>query len=59
MNVGNMIELELWNYSPFSFNNEDTVDPISLYYTLKDSDDPRIEMKLDEILYKIKQSWSN
>lgn len=56
VNIGNMGALELWNYSPFSFNNDGIVDPISLFYSLKDNDDPRIEMELDELLYKIKQS---
>ncbi|MFS0942607.1 hypothetical protein ACFC3E_06490 [Enterococcus thailandicus] len=54
--VGDMVEVELWSYSPFSISDDDIVDPISLYYSLKDSEDPRIEMELDELLYKIKQS---
>jgi Sugar-specific transcriptional regulator TrmB. len=54
--VGDMVELELWSYFPFSISDDDIVDPISLYYSLKDSEDPRIEMELDELLYKIKQS---
>lgn len=56
VNIGNRVELELWSYSPFSLSNDRFVDPISLYFSLKDSDDPRIEMELDELLYKIKQS---
>lgn len=56
INIGNMVELELWSYSPFSLNNDWVVDPISCYFSLKDKDDPRIEMELDKLLYKIKQS---
>lgn len=54
VNIGNLIELELWSYSPFSLSNDWIVNPISLYYSLKNSDDPRIEMELDELLKKRK-----
>lgn len=56
VNIGNRVELELWSYSPFSLSDNRVVDPISLYFSLKDSDDPRVEMELDKLLYKIKHN---
>jgi hypothetical protein len=46
--------LELWHYSPLilSLDNKN-VDPISLYFTLKDSKDERIEKSLENMLKDI------
>lgn len=47
--IGQMTELELWEYAPIDSYKERTVDPISLYLTIKDTDDPRIELELDRL----------
>ena len=58
--------IELWTYDPivFGYNsdywtqlgvetNYNMVDPISLYLTLKDNDDPRIMEEVEELEEKI------
>lgn len=40
-------ELQLWDYQPFSIGETNIVDPISLYLSLKDVEDPRIEIEID------------
>ncbi len=47
-------ELEIWHYNPNLFAVEGCVDPFSLYLTLKDNNDERIESALDEMMEKIK-----
>jgi hypothetical protein len=47
--------LEVWKYNPYplieEINNDDSVvDPLSLYLSLKDSHDERIEMGLEQII---------
>lgn len=49
-----MIELEMWHYQPIVKN--EMVDPISLYMTLKDTEDPRIEKELQKIIKKFKNN---
>jgi DNA-binding transcriptional ArsR family regulator len=49
--------LELWKYNPLTLveelpNDKTVVDPLSLYLSIKDSRDERIEMALDQILEK-------
>jgi hypothetical protein len=49
--------LEVWKYNPLTLvdelqNDMAVVDPLSLYLSLKDSQDERIEMGLDQILEK-------
>lgn len=49
--------LELWKYNPMTLveelpNDKTVVDPLSLYLSIKDSRDERIEMALDQILEK-------
>ena len=44
--------LEVWHYSPI-FGDENSVDKLSLYLSLKDSDDPRIEECLEEMMENI------
>ena len=55
--------LEIWEYEPIPFDykqnnwgkipDEQLVDPISLYLTLKEMDDPRVEEALEALEYKI------
>ena len=47
--------LEVWKYNPITLldnclNDKKVVDPISLYLSLKDNRDERIEIALDQIL---------
>jgi hypothetical protein len=42
--------LEVWNYPSLS---QDYADPISLYLTLKDEKDPRVEKELELMISKI------
>lgn len=49
--------LEVWKYNPLTLvdefsNDKAVVDPLSLYMSLKDSRDERIEMALEQILQK-------
>lgn len=49
--------LEVWKYNPYTLieemNNDDSVvDPLSLYLSLKDNQDERIEMALEQIIEK-------
>ena len=43
-------EIELWKYSPAHFAPEGTVDRLSLYLSLKDSADERVQSALDVLL---------
>lgn len=55
--------LEIWEYAPIPFvyerkvwsqdNNKMVVDPISLYLTLKDDEDPRVEEEVEILKQKI------
>lgn len=49
--------LEIWKYDPIIVANamtvgEDVVDPLSLYLSLKDADDERIDIALEQLLEK-------
>lgn len=43
-------EIELWKYAPAHFAHEGKVDRLSLYLSLKDSTDERVQSALDELL---------
>lgn len=43
-------EIELWKYAPAHFAKDGTVDRLSLYLSLKDSADERVQSALDELL---------
>ena len=45
------IRLEVWNYPPLS---HDYADPLSVYLTLKEDNDPRVEKELEQM---IKRLW--
>ena len=50
--------LEVWKYNPSTLANEmpnhqSVVDPLSLYLSLKDSHDERVEMGLEQIIEKM------
>lgn len=47
------VEMEIWAYQPellASYGKKGTVDPLSLYLSLKENSDERIEMALEELL---------
>lgn len=48
--ISNLVELQLWYYSPISWEN-DWIDPFSLYLSLRESDDLRVESELSKIRY--------
>ncbi len=45
-----LVEIELWNYDPKLFSNKQYVDLLSLYTSLKDNNDERVEQALEEVL---------
>lgn len=44
------VELELWDYDPKLFSNKYHVDLLSLYVSLKEETDERVEQALEEVL---------
>jgi DNA-binding transcriptional regulator YhcF (GntR family) len=46
-------ELEIWNYNPILFSKDGKVDPFSLYLSLRETTDERIETALEELMEKI------
>jgi hypothetical protein len=47
-------ELEVWSYNPKLLSEGETVDPFSLYLSLRGSEDERVEGALEEMMEKIK-----
>lgn len=45
-----LVELELWDYDPGLFSNKRHVDLLSLYASLKEETDERVEQALEEVL---------
>jgi hypothetical protein len=45
-----LLELEIWSYSPNLFVHSNVVDRLSLYLSLKDNRDERIEAALEEMM---------
>ena len=45
-----LVQLELWDYDPGLFSNNGHVDLLSLYVSLKEETDERVEQALEEIL---------
>jgi hypothetical protein len=43
-------EIELWKYAPSQFANEGRVDHLSLYLSMKDNSDERVQSALDALL---------
>ncbi len=43
------IEVEVWKYPPELFAKDGLVDPLSLYLSLKETKDERVEMALDDL----------
>ena len=54
MTDNNYIEIELWKYNPSIYTSDEMVDIVSLVQSLKDVEDERVEMQLEEILEEYK-----
>jgi hypothetical protein len=48
------LEIEIWSYSPAQFADGGRVDPLSLYLSLRDSDDERVAASLEELMEQVK-----
>jgi len=46
-------ELEVWSYSPGLFANGKIVDPFSLYLSLRDIKDERIESAMEKMMESV------
>ncbi len=44
------LELEVWRYEPSLLSADDIADPLSVYLSLRDTDDERVEAALEELL---------
>ena len=47
-----MVELQIWHYEPEMFTETNCVDNLSLYGSLKEENDDRIQIALEEILMR-------
>jgi DNA-binding MarR family transcriptional regulator len=47
-------EIEIWSYAPLLFSKDGIVDRLSLYVSLKDNQDERIESGLDHMMKEMK-----
>lgn len=50
-----IITVELWKYDPLLFSSSNKVDPVSLACSLKDIEDERVEMAIDDMMEEL--SW--
>ncbi len=57
--IFNAVEVQVWNYEPLPDPNRHTVDPISLFYSLKNEDDPRISIEVDQLYKTIIMTMEN
>ena len=48
------IEIELWKYNPSVYTSDEMVDIVSLVQSLKDVEDERVEMQIEEIMEEYK-----
>ncbi|MBT0664907.1 hypothetical protein KI809_11405 [Geobacter pelophilus] len=46
-------EIEIWNYSPLLFQEDDVVDRFSLYLSLQDNTDERIQSSLEKMMEEV------
>jgi len=44
------LEIEVWSYAPILFAKDKLVDRLSLYLSLKESKDERVEAALEEMM---------
>jgi DNA-binding MarR family transcriptional regulator len=46
-------EIEVWNYSPLLFKEDDVVDRFSLYLSLRDNSDERVQSALEKMMEEV------
>lgn len=51
---GASMQIEIWNYDPQLFDKDNIVDPFSLYFSLKENEDERVQKALINLREKIK-----
>jgi hypothetical protein len=44
------VEIEMWSYTPSSYRQPGVVDPLSLYLSLRQPTDERVEQALDHMM---------
>ena len=54
MTDNDYIEIELWKYNPSVYTSDEMVDIVSLVQSLKDVEDERVEMQIEEIMEEYK-----
>ena len=54
MTDNDYVEIELWKYNPTVYTADEMVDIVSLVQSLKDVEDERVEMQIEEIMEKYK-----
>ena len=52
--ISDYIEIELWKYNPSVYTSDEMVDIVSLVQSLKDVEDERVEMQIEEIMEEYK-----
>jgi len=48
------LEIEIWSYAPSLFAENQVVDPLSLYLSLKENQDERVEAALEEMMKELR-----
>lgn len=54
MTDNDYVEIELWKYNPLVYTSDEMVDIVSLVQSLKDAEDERVEMQIEEIMKEYK-----
>lgn len=49
------LQLQIWNYDPVILSKNNIVDPLSLYLSLQNDPDERVQMELESMLAKVLQ----
>ncbi len=52
------VKLQLWKYDPCYFVQNGVADPVSLICSLREMDDERIEMCIEELLEELDDTWN-
>jgi hypothetical protein len=47
-------QIEVWSYPPERLGDHELVDPLSLYLSLRDSQDERVQQQLDQLIAEVK-----
>ena len=52
------VRLQMWKYDPYYFAQNGVADPVSLICSLREIDDERIEMCIEELLEELDDTWN-